>query len=217
MTNAVRPHVKKHHRPSHPRTGERGYTVVEVMSAMTLFAIGAAGVISMQRVTIQGGDDARKFDLATNIAHEWEHRLQRDAFNWTEPNSVVSTSNRATATLWLKAVADSPGTWAVPAGAPAPPIDGYSNAFDLLGKDIDPSDPDHIFCVQYRLSWLAKDQGTSDANPTALIRAEIRVFWSRTQYGPPDCSDLNIYETSGTRQKTHFVFVTTAIRGNPWQ
>ena len=72
------------------RKGERGYTVVEVMSAMTLIAIGAAGVIGMQRVTIQGGMDARNFDVATNIAREWQSRLQRDAaLNWTAPNALT--------------------------------------------------------------------------------------------------------------------------------
>jgi prepilin-type N-terminal cleavage/methylation domain-containing protein len=70
------------------RGAARGYTVVEIMSAMTLFAIGAAGVVGMQRVTVQGGYDARRFDTATNIAREWQHRLQRDSAYWTEPNSI---------------------------------------------------------------------------------------------------------------------------------
>jgi prepilin-type N-terminal cleavage/methylation domain-containing protein len=196
------------------KRSRRGYTVVEVMSAMTLFAIGAAGVISMQRVTIQGGDDARRFDMATNIAREWEHRLQRDAFKWTEPNSITSSSNRATATTWLFPIAATPVDWSVPAGGPG---FGFSHAFDLLGHDIDPASVDHVFCVQYRLAWIADELGATSANPTAIIRAEIRVFWSRLEYGPANCADTVVYETAASRQKHHFVFVTTAIRGNPVQ
>jgi len=116
----------------------RGYTVVEVLSAMTLFAIGAAGVIGMQRVTIQGGADARNFDIATNIAREWQHRLQRDSLAWTEPNSLVTTSNIDN-TLWLAAAnpdaagrgpgagpprgggSAAPAPPAAPAGPPRPP------------------------------------------------------------------------------------------------
>src|SRR5207237_490176 len=84
------------------RSTKRGYTAVEVMAAMTLFAIGAAGVISMQKVTIQGGQDARRLDIATNIAHEWVARLQRDSMNWTQPSSKNrDVTNVYTQTKWL--------------------------------------------------------------------------------------------------------------------
>ncbi|MBX3198307.1 MAG: prepilin-type N-terminal cleavage/methylation domain-containing protein [Labilithrix sp.] len=190
------------------RRARRGYTVVEVMSAMTLFAIGAAGVIGMQRVTIQGGADARNFDTATNIAREWQHRLQRDSLAWTQPNSLVSTSN-IDSTVWLHN-ANITNAWMVPAATT--PLTGNSAAFDLLGRDVAPDDPDRIFCVQYRLEWIARnDVGT---NPTGLIRAEIRVFWSRLEFGPPNCANLAI-TTPGTREQLHIVNVTTAIRGNP--
>ncbi len=190
------------------RASRRGYTVVEVMSAMTLFAIGAAGVIGMQRVTIQGGADARNFDMATNIAREWQHRLQRDALKWTEPNSLTTTSNIDN-TLWLKA-ANIDNAWRVPAVGPVVP--GYSAGFDLLGHDIDPASTDHVFCVQHRLGWVAPSN--NGANPTGIIRAEIRVFWSRLEHATPACSDLTVYDAAN-RNKYHFVHVTTAIRGNP--
>ncbi|MBX3259114.1 MAG: prepilin-type N-terminal cleavage/methylation domain-containing protein [Labilithrix sp.] len=190
------------------RRARRGYTVVEVMSAMTLFAIGAAGVIGMQRVTIQGGADARNFDTATNIAREWQHRLQRDALAWTQPNSLVTSSNIDN-TVWLHN-ANINNTWLVP--AVTTPLAGNSAAFDLLGRDVAPNSPDRVFCVQYRLAWIADNQ--SGSNITGLIRAEIRVFWSRLEFGPPDCSDLAI-TAAGTRERHHIVNVTTAIRGNP--
>ena len=68
---------------------------------MTLFAIGAAGVIGMQRVTIQGGEDARRFDMATNIANEWIARLQRDATFWTQPNAENQNTIDLNRTRWL--------------------------------------------------------------------------------------------------------------------
>ncbi len=196
------------------RASARGYTIVEVMSAMTLFAIGAAGVISMQRVTIQGGADARSFDTASNIAREWEHRLQRDSLRWTEPNSVVSTSNRGTATSWL---GDSQidNTWRVPS-APSPNpgmLAGNGTAFDILGHDVLPTNPERIFCVQYRLSWLA----TEAAAPMgAVIRAEIRVFWSRLEYAAANCADISVADPLN-RNQYHFINVATALRGNPAQ
>ncbi len=193
------------------RARSRGYTVVEVLSAMTLFAIGAAGVIAMQRVTIKGGTDARRFDVATNIAREWQHRLQVDSFRWTAPNSVETTSNRSTRTLWLRTVEDtngSPPAWRVPERG-SQPIPGYSSAFDAMGRDVDIKDEERLFCVQYRLSWIAPET-TSAA--TALIRAEIRVFWPRLEFGTPDCENL----TPDPNQH-HFVHLATTLRGNPTQ
>jgi prepilin-type N-terminal cleavage/methylation domain-containing protein len=195
------------------RRARRGYTVVEILSAMTLFAIGAAGVIGMQRVTIQGGADARNFDMATNIAREWQHRLQRDALAWTEPNSVVSTSNIDN-TLWLK-TANIDGVWHAPVPSPGPQIAGNSAAFDLLGHDVDPGSADRIFCVQYRLGWITPMSAT---NPTltSLIRAEIRVFWARLEHATPVCADITVSDVAN-RHRYHFVHVTTAVRGNPTQ
>lgn len=190
----------------------RGYTIVEVMNAMTLFAIGAAGVIGMQRVTIQGGADARNFDTATAIAREWQARLNRDSYRWTEPNSVVTSSNNDN-TMWLKN-ANVGADWRVPAAQPT--IPGYSAAFDILGHDIAPSSDDRMFCVQYRLGWIAPQTGLNGTNPTAILRAEIRVFWARLDYAAPKCDDLTV-DSSDNRNKYHFVYVTTALRGNPTQ
>lgn len=191
------------------RARRRGYTVVEVMSAMTLFAIGAAGVIGMQRAIVQGGIDARSFDMASNIAREWQHRLQRDALQWTTPDSTTTASNIDN-TLWLKS-SNIDGTWKVPAVGPNNQIAGYSAAFDILGHDIKPDSADRMYCVQYRLAWIASQDG-----PAPLLRAEIRVFWSRLEYGPAACDDTTV--SSATNQnKYHFVNVTTAIRGNPLQ
>lgn len=198
-------------RRARPRS--RGYTVVEIISAMTLFAIGAAGVIGMQRVTIQGGTDARNFDVATNIARQWQHRLQRDALSWTQPNSVVSTSN-IDATRWL-GTANIDNTWRVPAPGPGGAADpGYGASFDVLGREIDPGSDDRMFCVQYRLGWIA--ESNNGANPTALIRAEIRVIWARLEHGPPACDDVTL-DAPATRNHYHFVNLATAIRGNPNQ
>jgi hypothetical protein len=200
----------KHSPVSRSRRNERGYTVVEVLSALTLFAIGAGGVIGMQRATIQGGMDARNFDMATNIAREWQNRLQRDSLLWTSPNSLSAASN-LDSTLWLGSSNVGAG-WVVPAVGPQ--IPGYSAAFDMQGRDIDPTDVDHVFCTQYRLDWIAPQGAPSAANITSILRAEIRVFWARLENGTADCSNKAV-EGSTTKDQHHFVYVTTAIRPNP--
>jgi prepilin-type N-terminal cleavage/methylation domain-containing protein len=198
------------------RARRRGYTVVEVLSAMSLFAIGAAGVISMQRVTIQGGDDARRMDVATNIAHEWTMRLQRDSMFWTKPNQAYPTMNNIADTNWLKNTPDSGDSgWLTPAQT-----DGYvgkSGDFDLFGNDRASDSGDHIFCAQYRLRYLVNPGTGSGLNPAGgLIRAEVRVFWARLDNKPiGKCEALDPAPDSADGPTFyHFVYAATAVRTN---
>jgi len=195
-------------RVNRSRRGRRGYTLVEVMSAMTLFAIGAAGVIGMQRVTIQGGEDARNFDMATNIAREWQHRLQRDSLLWTQPDSIVSTSNISN-THWISAGVNAENTWLTPTYVGDDSnIDGYAHAFDVHGRDVADTDTDKMFCVQYRLGWIAPG-GEDTPNITAIIRAEIRVYWARLEFEPANCANPPV------PNQHHVVSLATALRENP--
>jgi type IV pilus assembly protein PilV len=221
------------------RRNARGYTAVEVLSALMLLAVGAAGVIGMQKVTIQGGADARHFDIATNIAHEWLGRLQRDAMYWTQPNANTPTSNLGTSPpiQWVSACAGKPAT-APCTGTSAsqyyvlPPIaaagfQGLSLAFDIGGREVGSGTGDHYYCVQYRLSWIADPANAAcagtgnDTCTTALMRAEVRVFWERLEYGIiKNCAALpvamNVASSvfPNTTSTYHFVYAATAIREN---
>lgn len=200
------------------RHRQRGYTAVEVLSAMTLFAIGAAGVIGMQRVTIQGGADAHRFDVAVNIANEWTSRLQRDSTRWTEPSAASpATINLSTNTKWVKDVASCSTAFCGPTLPASGSEAGMSPAFDSFGRDLPTGTTDAMYCVQYRLQWIAPPGSAPNLNLTALMRAEVRVFWSRLEKpiigdctNPPEDPDgTNAHKTY------HFVYATTAIRENP--
>lgn len=189
------------------RQTARGYTIVEVMSAMTLFAIGAAGVISMQRVTIQGGTDARRFDVASNIANEWTYRLQRDSMFWTQPNPAFPTTSNISATRWLSRIGTA--GWQNP-GIPGTNYAGVSAAADVFGRDLPPTEPP-MFCTQMRLQWIA-DPGASMLMG-ALIRAEVRVIWARLD--SPEIASCDGLNPDATPNAYHFVYATTVIRQNP--
>jgi prepilin-type N-terminal cleavage/methylation domain-containing protein len=194
------------------RRRQRGYTAVEVLSAMTLFAIGAAGVISMQIVTVKGGEDARRFDTATNIANEWISRLQRDAMMWTTPNQYQPETTNLPTTAWLSAVDTCPEFC-------NPPIPGSGNepgrspAFDLFGRDLpnDATEQPHVYCVQYRLNWLVPPGTAPTFNPLALMRAEIRVIWARLESAPiGNCASIDLSNPN----RYHYVHAVTALRRN---
>ena len=190
----------------------RGYTAVEVLVALTLFSIGAAGVIGMLRATAQGNADARRFDIATSLANEWCARLRRDSMGWTQPNPANPASNLTTTTVWLKDATSLspvlPGTlaanvsWIMP---PTPaPFYGSSPAFDVLGRELGSNNPP-FFCVNYRLDMVQLD---------ATIRAEVRVFWPRFEQNPPATCDVAVANALNAPQLYHFVYATTLVRRN---
>ena len=85
------------------RSRARGYTAIEVLVAMTLFAVGTASVLSLQRASIVGSSDARRNDVATAVGSEWIERLRQDSLAWTLPSAADpgGPSNIATATKLL--------------------------------------------------------------------------------------------------------------------
>lgn len=215
----------------------RGYTAVEVLMGLTLTAIGASAVISMQRSAIQANQDARKLDVANAISREWMERLRRDATLWTVPNpNGVGTTNYGNAKLLVtylpvgppvgSAPADDPNlvttptttTWSFPdyyvKNPPANGLDGMSPGFDILGRDVDTqvtgSANKAFFCVNIRLNWLIVNN---------LIRAEVRVFWPRLITSSP----AGGWCTAGVEALTpdtstyHYVYTASTVRLNPAQ
>ena len=191
---------------------QRGYTAVEVLSAMTLLAIGAAGVIGMQRVTLQGSEDARRFDVAGNIANAWCSRLQRDATQWTEPNANNLNNNNINLTKFLKNVTTcSAGFCDPPASTPEA---GMTGSFDTFGRDLPANSSTATYCAQYRLQWIADPGSTAPFKPSGLMRAEVRVFWSRLEQNPVNTCTAATPDAPNANQLYHFVYATTAVREN---
>jgi prepilin-type N-terminal cleavage/methylation domain-containing protein len=198
------------------RSDRRGFTAVEVLIAMTIFVIGAAGVMTMQKASIQGDLDARRMDLANSIARTWIERLQLDASQWTGPSPTNATSNLVNAKV-LNHVVAANNTWFFPADyvANVPPL---SYSFDILGRDLTAGNGiPPVFCTEVRLTTLVKDPtlGTPE-----LIRADVRVYWPRgitTTLAPTGfCTTLS--GASGPDPTVYgAVYATTSIRENPGQ
>lgn len=198
------------------RRRSRGFTAVEVLAAMTLFAIGAAGVISMQKASIQGNADARRYDIATGIGAEWIARLRRDSMSWTEPNATVTTNNFGN-TLWLRNTSMLPTPlpddtgWLLPGPVATTNYFGTSYAFDVLGREVPAGSADTFYCVNYRLGWLQTDPANAGAGLTA--RAEVRVFWPR--FSQPPAANCNPATANGASpSRFHFLYTTTTVRRN---
>jgi type IV pilus assembly protein PilV len=191
--------------------GARGYTVIEVMIALTLLAIGTSGIIAMQKVTSVTNRDSKNLLMANQIARTWVERLRADAVQWNHPSNVSGVSDLDD-TLWLKTV---DGAW-------HRPIDDTrgSPTSDAFGSDVPDAlaDTNGAFCTNIRLSWLYGPPG-ANVQPPFLIRAEIRVYWLRdgmaTVDGEAIChktTDLNLVAPAVDRY--HFVYVTSAVAQN---
>jgi type II secretory pathway pseudopilin PulG len=205
-------------RRTRKRADSRAYTAVEVMLSIVVLGIGAAGVMSMQKASIQGNNDARMLDMANSIAREWQERLRRDAMTWTQPDENGGTQNWSTNTLLISQFAASGSVGAfqyltIPtAGYTTDMPSGYSRAFDILGRDVPFNGsgyPGAVFCAQVRGDWL-------DPNQNQILRTTVRVYWLAQMLTAPsgqfcvsDSPDTNSAATY------HFVYATSAVRRTP--
>jgi len=176
-------------RKEEPRTGlagqrlaaRAGYTVVELLMSLTVLALGASGVVAMQRVTLESNRYAKNLAIATRVGEAWADQLEADAARWTLTSELLNTT-------WLKEVgttcSQSAGikTWFRPEWNSDRK---FGPAFDALGNPVDTSTTTPAsftqYCVHLQLAWLHCDTLPSGggAKGSGIIRAEVRVIWRR--------------------------------------
>ena len=150
----------------------RGYTIIELIMSLSVLAIGASGVIAMQKVTISSNRHAKETAIATRVAEAWADQLALDGSLWTLDSAGNTT---LPSTSWIR-LADPAQTveWFGPAHDP---LRNFGAGFGALGNPVDPGlRPDLVrYCAQLRFAYLH-----SPTLPTpghGVIRAQIRVFW----------------------------------------
>ncbi|MBL8611511.1 MAG: prepilin-type N-terminal cleavage/methylation domain-containing protein [Myxococcales bacterium] len=207
--------------PRSPRASKRsrrGYTAVEVVIAMTLFAIGGAGIIAMERAAVRGSQDARALDVASGIGREWLERIRRDALLWgvLDPSAANAPILIGSAKMtWLKAPevvvgAVAPSPWRVPPAAPNTP--GARPTFDTLGREVNVGSPDVKYCVQYRIEAVQFEPGGATLAEATTLRVDIRVLWSRgMQQGPVATFCADQIQDAQTVQS---VVISSVVRRN---
>lgn len=200
------------------RATRRGFTAIEVMMSLTILAIGAAGVIAMQKAAIQGNQDARNMDEANAIGRQWMDRIKRDATLWT-PSDNGPITNLPDATLLNENIK---GTWFLPKArlnAAGSQNDVESAGFDPLARDL-PTTTAQLegatlgttglkYCTHLRITPLSAD--------SSLMRVEVRVFWPSEILKQQDDSFCNQVPPAALDVQTdtyHFVYLVSAVRMN---
>ena len=158
-----------------------GYTIVEIMMALAVLALGGSGVIAMQKATILANNDARNVATATTIAQSWMERMRADALTWNEPGGQPDLGD----TQWLQLAkngAPVDSDWFQPAQVVPPnPFPGGSPAADIMGADRYAGDPMlPAFCTQVRLARFSNSKVAPLASYYGMIRVEVRVYWDRS-------------------------------------
>ena len=205
----------------------RGYTAVEVLMAMTVMAIGAAAVMTMQKTSVQGNLDARKTDIANSIARTWVERLQRDAMQWTLPEHRLShartTSRNAQllSSTHVRARGSCPRTYM---GTSNPETMSYAlrhpRARPAARRDVS-ARTEAVFCVNYRLQWLVPQAlpTRAGAHPGRRARALAARHQQRARpRGLVHARRLprSVNPDPASRPRYHTLYLTTDIRaGRP--
>jgi type IV pilus assembly protein PilV len=172
----------------------RAFTVVEVMAALAVLGLGAAGVIAMQKATLIANTNARNLVIANGIAQGWMERMRVDALAWNEPGGIPDLAQ----TQWLNNATTSSPPWvaltlSLPGGGTTEPAG--SQYADVMGADIytgDTSAPG--FCTFARFTRFATSQDPS-VTPLwsyyRLIRVEIRTIWDKSGRALDPKTDCN--------------------------
>jgi prepilin-type N-terminal cleavage/methylation domain-containing protein len=178
----------------HPQAtrSPRGYTVIEVTMALAILAIGASGILALQKVTLAGVTGGRNIATANEVAVAWTERLRADAAAWNNP----VTGSDITDTMWLDQATDPPGGWIVPSSV-SPNGSAWA---DIEGNDIYPgAGGQGAYCTHLRLT---RQYGS-------LIRAEVRVFWKRN--GTTAICDDAPADITGDVATYGFVHIVTGV------
>lgn len=193
----------------------RGYTLIEIMTALAVLMIGATGIFAIQTGATIANMEARRMASASQIAQLVVERIRLDAVTWRSggPNMDATALDGTSYLVNAPARGDGPTAWMnVPVVRAAAPFEGY--AFDYHGRDVDADAPDIAFCAQMRLAWVYYGQA---------LRADVRVYFPR-RADASDAADPTPYIgcpagitglSSGYRTDLHFAHASTVVRWTP--
>lgn len=190
---------------AHRRSRTQGYTLVEVMMAMAILAVGATGIMSLQTAATRGNQEANEMGTATRISEWWLDRLRLDALNWRIGGAGTLPSPAMFAnTQYMRAMPAVGGTpWFVPAAATAAAGLPDANRLGFNGNPGTAAGTAH-FCTQAQLTWVY---------PGSALRADVRVFWRRRQW--TSAAGAEACPAAPDRLDFHMVSASTILRYTP--
>jgi prepilin-type N-terminal cleavage/methylation domain-containing protein len=148
--------------PSH---APRGFSIIEVLVAVLVSAIGFSAVFALQIRTLQGNISAREQSAGMVLAESALETLRTETYRWrveAPPSGLLSVSQNEWHSL-----------------TPAGPVDQAGLPFEVGGTPGSQLSRQR-FCVHY---WLEAMAGTF----SNMLNVRIRVLWPRA---PQETRDL---------------------------
>lgn len=184
------------------RSPRRGFTIVELMMALALFAVGVTGLVAMQLSTTHSNRIAKDLATATQLARTWQERLTMDGNLWGGPNAWTIDN-----TVWLDLVQVSNATWVLPTASGT-----FGPSAGSRGEPVALADA--YFCTHIRLTRLLNETGAG------LIRSEVRVFFPKGPVawsgGDPYCvGAADVADIGSSIGAFYFVYATSVVRETP--
>jgi Tfp pilus assembly protein PilV len=191
---------------------ERGYTVVELMMALTVMTIGLGGIIAMQKTTVASNMNAKNVAIATHVAQGFLDELTAESRAWTQTDNFTNAD-------WLGNVG-AQGTapvWFVPAYKATRNL---GQGFDALGNPVLDANltANAKFCVHLRLTWLSPQSAAKQG--AGLVRTEVRVYWRRegialtgaASWGTNTCVSVADYANWSGSPRFHTIHMASVVR-----
>jgi prepilin-type N-terminal cleavage/methylation domain-containing protein len=153
------------------KTGQGGFTLIEVMISMVVFMIALLGLVALQRASIAGTNKGREHTAAVNIAKFVMAQLENEAASWTLSESVAPSGDLPMVALAMT----NPSRWTVLADGSGTVPDGFrmdayfqhSDRSFYTGENVDTAP----FCVHYMVSPIGPNQ--------ELLQVRVRVTWPK--------------------------------------
>ena len=180
------------------KRADNGFTLIEILAALTVFMIGVMGMVALQAVSIHAAGKGREQTAAVNIARYLIAELKTEFAAWGKaPGPTFPTSDFPDEFAMLKAAASEDsigGNWVVYGGTSG--SDGsYLRLDELLGHS-DLSDGGAArYCVSYRVDPLEHYAAGTALDRFSVWQIRVRVSWTKSGYfqvGNIDWKDCSI-------------------------
>lgn len=148
-------------RRSTQRGRSRGFTIIEILIAVTITAFGFAAIFSLQIGSMQGNITARETTSALNLAETYAEWLRLNTHVWT--SALPPTAGDVSGIL---------GQWR--SLTPDGPVDHNNRLEEPLSR----------FCVHYRIDRLPNQLNSGALN------GRVRVIWPRASLDPSELDDV---------------------------